>query len=101
MKLIDIDPRRWKRASGSDRPVRGRPAADWRNSMRVGVLSRHIAASTAALTVAALTVAALLSGPALPAQAHASAGSDSVVISGQARFEVLSPTLIRTEYAGD
>ncbi|RZU50742.1 uncharacterized protein DUF5110 [Krasilnikovia cinnamomea] len=63
--------------------------------MRVGVLSRHFTAATAALTVAAL-----LGGPASPTRATAST-SASVVISGQARFEVLSPTLIRTEYSGD
>ncbi|GAB1695033.1 TIM-barrel domain-containing protein [Krasilnikovia sp. M28-CT-15] len=61
--------------------------------MRVGVLSRHLAAATAALTVAAML--------GNPAQAAATAPGNSVVISGQARFEVLSPTLIRTEYAGD
>ncbi|GAB1644455.1 TIM-barrel domain-containing protein [Krasilnikovia sp. MM14-A1259] len=64
--------------------------------MRVRVLFRHVISG-----VAALAVAAMLSDPAVRAQANASADRDGVVISGQARFEVLSPTLIRTEYAGD
>ncbi|MFF5288905.1 TIM-barrel domain-containing protein [Paractinoplanes globisporus] len=41
----------------------------------------------------------LLLVPSMPAQAHRRAATDSAVISGDARFEVLSPTLIRTEYA--
>ncbi|BCJ56111.1 alpha-xylosidase [Actinoplanes sp. NBRC 14428] len=52
-------------------------------------------------------VAALLAGPALllvpgsAAQAGHRSVARSAVVSGPARFEVLSPTLIRTEYAGD
>ncbi|MFI2645612.1 TIM-barrel domain-containing protein [Streptomyces sp. NPDC018610] len=53
---------------------------------------------TAALATAA---AATLSGAA-PASAHGThTARIPVVSSGNARFEVLSPTLVRTEYAGD
>ncbi|MFJ8388847.1 TIM-barrel domain-containing protein [Streptomyces sp. NPDC094438] len=38
---------------------------------------------------------------ALPAPATAAAAQSGTVVDGQARFEVLSPTLIRLEYAGD
>ncbi|MEU8819413.1 TIM-barrel domain-containing protein [Actinoplanes sp. NPDC048796] len=51
---------------------------------------------------AAATVAILAAGLALaassPADAHGHGAHDSTVVSGKARFEVLSPTLIRTEY---
>ena len=52
--------------------------------------------------VAALLAVGLLLAPSTPAQAHHrhSAG-DRAVRDGNARFEVLSPTLIRTEYAPD
>ncbi|HWC24623.1 MAG TPA: TIM-barrel domain-containing protein [Flexivirga sp.] len=59
------------------------------------------------LVLSALMALALLSGLPSPAGATPSAvtaatpATKSAVVSGKARFEVLSPTLIRTEYAGD
>ena len=52
-----------------------------------------------AAAVVGTTVLGLLGLAALPATADTA--SARTVQSGQARFEVLSPTLIRTEYAGD
>ena len=52
-----------------------------------------------AAAVVGTTVLGLLGLAALPATADTAAAR--TVQSGQARFEVLSPTLIRTEYAGD
>jgi len=52
------------------------------------------------LAAAVVAVSAI----AVPAQSSAAPGGGaaaSAVTSGDARFEVLSPTLIRTEYAGD
>ena len=49
---------------------------------------------------AAAAVLAITCAPAAPARAAAPAASN-VVIDGSARFEVLTPTLIRLEYAGD
>src|SRR6266550_2200107 len=52
--------------------------------------------------VAALTlVPAMIIALAAAQQSSAEPPSGTAVISGDARFEVLSPTLIRTEYAGD
>ena len=69
--------------------------------MRNSSLSRKVAAGLAALA----TTTALTGLPSAPASASAqpSVGAEAsrVVISGKARFEVLSPTLIRTEYASD
>jgi hypothetical protein len=65
--------------------------------MRDGALFKQVTAGTAALA----TVVALVGGPGSPAPAQGRAGGHSVVTSGQARFQVLSPTLIRTEYAND
>src|SRR6266567_7282112 len=53
-----------------------------------------VAVVGATLAATAATAAQSSAGPPTGAQA-------SEVISGDARFEVLSPTLIRTEYAGD
>ncbi|WP_432837538.1 TIM-barrel domain-containing protein [Dactylosporangium sp. CA-092794] len=55
------------------------------------------------LTVAAVlaVIAGLLPAPPALAAPPPRPASDSAVVSGKARFEVLSPTLIRTEYAGD
>src|SRR6266699_5925792 len=53
-----------------------------------------VAVVGATLATTAATAAQSSAGPPTGAQA-------SEVISGDARFEVLSPTLIRTEYAGD
>ncbi len=47
-----------------------------------------------------IALAVLLPAVAFVPNAHAVAGAQAV-ISGQARFQVLSPTLIRTEYAGN
>ena len=60
-------------------------------------MPRRSAAATASLL---LVIAYLVTAPAA-AQARPYTARDSAVVSGQARFEVLSPTLIRTEYAGD
>jgi len=49
--------------------------------------------------IVAATALGMLGIAAIPAAADPAA--DRTVVSGQARFEVLSPTLIRTEYAGD
>ncbi|WIE66155.1 glycoside hydrolase family 31 protein [Curtobacterium sp. MCLR17_036] len=49
--------------------------------------------------IIAATALGLVGIAAIPAAADPAA--DRTVVSGQARFEVLSPTLIRTEYAGD
>ncbi|GAA2642606.1 TIM-barrel domain-containing protein [Paractinoplanes durhamensis] len=49
----------------------------------------------------ALLVAGLIVVPSSPSQARPRNARDNAVISGNARFEVLSPTLIRTEYAAD
>jgi len=52
-----------------------------------------------ASALVAATALSMLGLTALPAAADPAAAR--TVVSGQARFEVLSPTLIRTEYAGD
>jgi hypothetical protein len=52
----------------------------------------------ACATAAAVTTAALAVGSGVT---HAAADGSGTIISGHARFEVLSPTLIRMEYAGD
>lgn len=49
--------------------------------------------------IVAATALGMLGIAAIPASADPAA--DRTVVSGQARFQVLSPTLIRTEYAGD
>ncbi len=49
--------------------------------------------------IVAATALGMLGIAAIPATADPAA--DRTVVSGQARFQVLSPTLIRTEYAGD
>jgi len=49
--------------------------------------------------IVAATALGMLGIATIPAAADPAA--DRTVVSGQARFEVLSPTLIRTEYAGD
>ncbi len=54
-----------------------------------------------ALTVASLAVAGLAAIPATAAASPKPGATKSAIVSGDARFEVLSPTLIRTEYAGD
>jgi hypothetical protein len=59
-----------------------------------------VAAAAAAAVVAALLATMLMGGSGASALPPATARSTAVV-SGDARFEVLSPTLIRTEYAGD
>ncbi|MGQ4511107.1 TIM-barrel domain-containing protein [Streptomyces sp. DW26H14] len=57
---------------------------------------RLVAAAVSAGVLVALGAA----GPSRAASGHG-AGPHAVVTSGDARFEVLSPTLVRTEYAGD
>jgi hypothetical protein len=55
-----------------------------------------------ARSAAVLLVAGLILVPSSPAGAHAlRAAKDNAVVSGNARFEVLSPTLIRTEYSNN
>src|SRR3954470_12771394 len=56
---------------------------------------------TTAGAASAVLVAGLLLAPAGPARAHPPAAGHRAVRDGNARFEVLSPTLIRTEYAPD
>jgi hypothetical protein len=56
---------------------------------------RHITVITVASAVAALAVAAPAAGE------PASRPRSGTVSAGDARFQVLSPTLVRTEYAGD
>ncbi|WP_377268678.1 TIM-barrel domain-containing protein [Peterkaempfera sp. SMS 1(5)a] len=51
--------------------------------------------------LAAATVVACATLSASPAPATAAAHHSDAVVDGDARFEVLSPTLIRLEYAGD
>ncbi|MBM9504248.1 TIM-barrel domain-containing protein [Actinacidiphila acididurans] len=56
--------------------------------------------------VALVALTAALAGVTVAANSQSAAGADhstrpAAVVSGDARFEVLSPTLIRTEYAGD
>ncbi|RKS73863.1 alpha-glucosidase (family GH31 glycosyl hydrolase) [Motilibacter peucedani] len=53
------------------------------------------------LATAAAASAALVALPSAADAAPVPAAAKSAVVSGQARFEVLSPTLVRTEYAGD
>ncbi|MEV4643154.1 TIM-barrel domain-containing protein [Actinoplanes sp. NPDC049548] len=59
-------------------------------------------AKLAAITALA-TVTAMVGSPGLSAQASIAGRSaaSALIVSGNARFDVLSPTLIRTEYAGD
>ena len=45
--------------------------------------------------------AAILAAQSAPSTAAPAGAQRSAVVAGDARFEVLSPTLIRTEYAGD
>src|SRR5690348_1042789 len=55
-------------------------------------------------TIRACATAAAVAGAVLAVGAgatHAAADTPGTVTSGHARFEVLSPTLIRMEYAGD
>jgi Glycosyl hydrolases family 31/Carbohydrate binding module (family 6)/Domain of unknown function (DUF5110) len=65
-------------------------------------LSRNRRRLVAVAAVAGLAagVVAVVPQPATATPAEASA-ADHAIVSGDARFEVLSPTLIRTEYAGD
>lgn len=62
-----------------------------RKRLRVRAVAAIAAATTVAATLVSTTGASVASA----------AAPDGAVISGNARFEVLSPTLIRTEYAGD
>ncbi|WAL68615.1 carbohydrate-binding protein [Amycolatopsis cynarae] len=65
---------------------------------RTRILRRRTPATLLAVVfaVAALVMSGVAAGAAPPSHSPA-----RVVTAGQARFEVLSPTLIRTEYAGD
>ena len=60
-----------------------------------------IATTVVGLAVAPASSASQPAQPSRPAQPSQPAASKSAIVSGNARFEVLSPTLIRTEYAGD
>ena len=62
--------------------------------------ARHRRRTIASILVAAATLGAV-GMAAVPATAAAGRLADQTVISGNARFQVLSPTLIRSEYAGD
>lgn len=61
---------------------------------------RRLGAILAAAATAAVALATV-GPPALAAPATTHSAADTVVTSGDARFEVLSSTVIRTEYAGD
>ncbi|MET4052491.1 hypothetical protein ABID81_001861 [Frigoribacterium sp. PvP054] len=67
--------------------------------MRPTAANRTRRSRLLATALAALTAVGAIGFAAVPAQADDAAGR--AVVSGEARFEVLSPTLIRTEYAGD
>jgi alpha-glucosidase (family GH31 glycosyl hydrolase) len=54
-----------------------------------------------AAAAATILITGLLLAPSAPAQASHTKAQDNAVRSGDARFEVLSPTLIRTEYQKD
>src|SRR5262245_23659644 len=70
--------------------------------MSLSALRRTRWHSATATTTAVLVVAGALTAAAAPASAAPTPGaSQHAVVSGDARFEVLSPTLIRTEYAGN
>ena len=60
-----------------------------------------VAVSLLAGSIATFSSTAAHAAPAAVPGATGSSAADSSIISGDARFEVLSPTLIRTEYAGD
>ncbi|WP_232234643.1 TIM-barrel domain-containing protein [Actinoplanes sp. N902-109] len=70
-----------------------RSRREW--TMINGVVQRRLAGGVAGLLAAAGLVVAS------PSPGQAKARDTDPVVSGNARFEVLSPTLIRTEYAGD
>ena len=61
--------------------------------------SRHRGATAAA--AGGILITGLILAPPAPAQASHNQAKDQAVRSGDARFEVLSPTLIRTEYQKD
>jgi Glycosyl hydrolases family 31/Carbohydrate binding module (family 35)/Carbohydrate binding module (family 6) len=63
------------------------------------MLHRTVRRRAGAGALAALVLAGLVLVASSPAQARRHSARDSAVVSGNARFEVLSPTLIRTEYA--
>jgi glycosyl hydrolase family 31/uncharacterized protein DUF5110/carbohydrate binding protein with CBM6 domain len=67
---------------------------------RRDLIKRSTAVGALALTGSAALSGTAAAAPRSPAARRAVAQA-SAVISGDARFEVLSPTLIRTEYAGD
>ncbi|MGC5167999.1 TIM-barrel domain-containing protein [Luteimicrobium sp. DT211] len=63
--------------------------------------SRRRALGLIAATALAATTVATAAPSFAATTAHGSSAASSAVVAGDARFEVLSPTLIRTEYAGD
>src|SRR4051794_7783425 len=70
---------------------------------RRDIVGHRRGAGRAPLTFGAVAalLGTLVSGGWGTAAASAASPRDRTVTSGNARFEVLSPTLIRTEYAGD
>ena len=56
---------------------------------------------TAGVVLAGTVTAAVSMSAASASAATTHSASKTAVVSGDARFEVLSPTLIRTEYAGN
>ncbi len=62
------------------------------------MLSRFTLRRSLAVVAGAAVTSGLVLAATAPAQAHP---ENSTVVSGNARFQVLSPTLIRTEYAND
>jgi len=63
--------------------------------------ARIVRKRVAAAGLASLVLAGFVVAGSSPVQARQRSARESAVVSGQARFEVLSPTLIRTEYAAD
>lgn len=64
----------------------------------VGFPSRQLAAAITVITGAA---AVLSASPSVPAGVASVAATTAAVTDGNARFQVLTPTLVRLEYAGD
>ncbi len=85
--------------------VRGRqPAPPAVGTPAKGVPVRHrmrLRRRTLSVLAVTATAATMLCAGGQVSAAPATGASASAVTSGDARFEVLSPTLIRTEYAGD
>ena len=70
--------------------------------MRISLPRRNRGyAALAAVTLTSTVVIGVVAPASSATPAPSQTATRSAVVSGDARFEVLSPTLIRTEYAGD